>query len=180
MHFRFNFPLLKRAWFQFFPLDINCVSNGIGEDTDAGNFCEKQFSRSHPMASLRICEQVCGQTDIPGTVAHITRNAGFGGLFKGLGITATREVPAFAVYFSSYEVIVRLAPIGIQQLEFDNWLSGSLVRARLLFSLVEGWQEFFPGCSRIHKTSSSRDFKRTTLVVRRSTGDPCIVFRHVG
>ena len=131
-------------------------------------------------ASLRICEQVCGQTDIPGTVAHITRNAGFGGLFKGLGITATREVPAFAVYFSSYEVIVRLAPIGIQQKEFDKCLSGSLVRARLPFSLVAGWLEFFPGCSHIHKTSSSRDFKRTTLVALRSTGDPCIVFRHVG
>ena len=126
-------------------------------------------------ASLRICEQVCGQTDIPGTVAHITRNAGFGGLFKGLGITATREVPAFAVYFSSYEVIVRLAPTGTQLL--DCCLSGSLVRARLPFSLVEGWQEFSRGCSHIHKTSSSRDFKRTTLVVLRSTGDPCIVFR---
>ena len=62
------------------------------------------------LVSPKKCWQVCGQTDISGTVSHITRLAGFGGLLRGLGITATREVPAFAVYFSSYEVIVRLGP----------------------------------------------------------------------
>ena len=64
-------------------------------------------SLSGQLGADQKCWQVCGQTDISGTVSHITRSAGFGGLFRGLGITATREVPAFAVYFSSYEVIVR-------------------------------------------------------------------------
>ena len=108
-------------WY-FFPPDIHCLSNGIGENTDAGGnksiWPTWYFTKDHP--------QVCGQTDISGTVSHITRAAGFGGLFRGLGITATREVPAFAVYFSSYEVIVRWGPDMIV-IRSKDWF-GFLVR----------------------------------------------------
>jgi len=60
-----------------------------------------------PMELVKTQMQVCGQKDIQGAVSNILNNAGLKGLFRGLAITATREVPAFAIYFSSYEVIVR-------------------------------------------------------------------------
>jgi len=85
-----------------------------------------QTSIVSPMELVKTQMQVCGQTDIPGTVAHITRNAGFGGLFKGLGITATREVPAFAVYFSSYEVIVRKFGESTPAVLFGGGMAGVL------------------------------------------------------
>ena len=58
------------------------------------------------MELIKTQMQVCGQTDISGTMSHIYRAAGLPGIFRGLGITATREVPAFAVYFSSYELMM--------------------------------------------------------------------------
>jgi len=65
-----------------------------------------QTSIVSPMELIKTQMQVCGQTDISGTMSHIYRAAGLPGIFRGLGITATREVPAFAVYFSSYELMM--------------------------------------------------------------------------
>jgi len=42
------------------------------------------------------------------TLRSIVDKSGFKGLTRGLGITAMREVPAFGIYFSSYEYMVRL------------------------------------------------------------------------
>lgn len=60
-----------------------------------------------PMELIKTQMQVCGQSDIQGAVSNIFQKAGLKGLCRGLAITATREVPAFAVYFSSYELIIR-------------------------------------------------------------------------
>lgn len=60
-----------------------------------------------PMELIKTQMQVCGQSDIGGAVSNILQKAGVQGLFRGLAVTATREVPAFAAYFSSYELIVR-------------------------------------------------------------------------
>ncbi|CAK1601179.1 unnamed protein product [Parnassius mnemosyne] len=38
---------------------------------------------------------------------HILKNGGFKALFRGLGITAARDSPAFAIYFTSYEAMTR-------------------------------------------------------------------------
>ncbi|XP_068632404.1 mitochondrial basic amino acids transporter-like [Battus philenor] len=38
---------------------------------------------------------------------HIIKNGGFKALFRGLGITAARDSPAFAIYFTSYEIMTR-------------------------------------------------------------------------
>ena len=159
-------------WY-FFPPDIHCLSNGIGENTDAGGnksiWPTWYFTEDHP--------QVCGQTDISGTVSHITRAAGFGGLFRGLGITATREVPAFAVYFSSYEVIVRWGPDMIRiRIDLVSW-SGTWGRAQGPFSSVVEWLECYLGWRPIRKTSSSLVFKQMPLVPLRCTGVLCIVLR---
>jgi len=85
-----------------------------------------QTSIVSPMELVKTQMQVCGQTDISGTVSHITRSAGFGGIFRGLGITATREVPAFAVYFSSYEVIVRNLGESTSAVLFGGGMAGVL------------------------------------------------------
>jgi len=85
-----------------------------------------QTSIVSPMELVKTQMQVCGQTDISGTVSHITRAAGFGGIFRGLGITATREVPAFAVYFSSYEVIVRNLGESTSAVLFGGGMAGVL------------------------------------------------------
>ena len=51
--------------------------------------------------------QVCGKDGIFDSVRHIYTLGGLGGLYRGLLITLTREVPAFGVYFGSYELIIR-------------------------------------------------------------------------
>ncbi|XP_055542258.1 mitochondrial basic amino acids transporter [Wyeomyia smithii] len=38
---------------------------------------------------------------------HIARTEGFRGVFRGLGITAARDMPGFSSYFVSYELMVR-------------------------------------------------------------------------
>ena len=40
-------------------------------------------------------------------IKKIRSQAGFRGLTRGLFLTASREVPGFATYFASYEVMVR-------------------------------------------------------------------------
>ena len=42
------------------------------------------------------------------TVKMITDKVGYKGLARGLGITVCREVPAFGLYFSSYEILVNM------------------------------------------------------------------------
>ena len=41
------------------------------------------------------------------TLVSIVRQSNFRGLFRGLALSIGREVPANAVYFSAYEVLVR-------------------------------------------------------------------------
>ena len=40
-------------------------------------------------------------------LGQIWRTEGVRGVFRGLGITVMREIPAFGVYFSSYEAMTR-------------------------------------------------------------------------
>lgn len=42
-------------------------------------------------------------------VRHIYRNEGPRGLFRGMGITAVRDVPGFASYFVLYEMMIRMS-----------------------------------------------------------------------
>ena len=60
-----------------------------------------------PMELIKTQMQVCGKQGITEAVGHIYNKAGLGGLARGLGITFTREVPAFGVYFGSYELMIR-------------------------------------------------------------------------
>lgn len=41
------------------------------------------------------------------TLVDIIRQSSFRGLFRGLALTIGREVPANAVYFATYEALVR-------------------------------------------------------------------------
>ena len=59
------------------------------------------------MELIKTQMQVCGKQGISEAVAHILNTAGLGGLTRGLAITFTREVPAFGVYFGSYELMIR-------------------------------------------------------------------------
>ena len=60
------------------------------------------------MELIKTQMQVGGEgASISGTLRRILERAGPRGLTRGLGVTVTREVPAFAAYFGSYELIVR-------------------------------------------------------------------------
>ena len=59
------------------------------------------------MELVKTQMQVCGQDSISGCVRTIQRAAGAGGLARGAGLTVAREVPAFGIYFGSYEVMIR-------------------------------------------------------------------------
>ena len=59
------------------------------------------------MELVKTQMQVCGKEGISEAVRHIYGSAGFGGLARGLLVTLTREVPAFGVYFGSYELMIR-------------------------------------------------------------------------
>jgi solute carrier family 25 carnitine/acylcarnitine transporter 20/29 len=56
------------------------------------------------------------------TIRSIVRHSGIKSLARGLGITVCREVPAFGLYFSSYEILVR------QKKNYTAWVftSGGL------------------------------------------------------
>ena len=60
-----------------------------------------------PMELVKTQMQVCGRTGISEAVRHILREGGPGGLARGLAVTVTREVPAFGIYFGSYEYVIR-------------------------------------------------------------------------
>ena len=60
-----------------------------------------------PMELVKTQMQVGGETSISGTLKHIYQAAGASGLARGMGITFTREVPAFGIYFGAYEIMIR-------------------------------------------------------------------------
>jgi len=60
-----------------------------------------------PMELIKTQMQVCGQNGITDAMKTIYTNGGLKGLSRGFGITVLREVPAFGVYFGSYEVMLR-------------------------------------------------------------------------
>jgi len=59
------------------------------------------------MELMKTQMQVCGQTGIKDAIKTIYTSGGLKGLSRGFGITVLREVPAFGVYFGSYEVMLR-------------------------------------------------------------------------
>ena len=59
------------------------------------------------MELVKTQMQVCGKDGISESVRHIYSLGGMRGLFRGLLVTLTREVPAFGVYFGSYELMIR-------------------------------------------------------------------------
>lgn len=60
-----------------------------------------------PMELIKTQMQVCGQNGITDAFKTIYTDGGLKGLGRGFGITVLREVPAFGVYFGSYEVMIR-------------------------------------------------------------------------
>ena len=60
-----------------------------------------------PMELVKTQMQVCGRDGIWEAVRHIVSEGGLGGLARGLAVTVTREVPAFGIYFGSYDYIIR-------------------------------------------------------------------------
>ena len=65
-----------------------------------------QFLAS-PTDLVKTQMQVCGRDGIWAAVRHIVSEGGLGGLARGLAVTVTREVPAFGIYFGSYDYIIR-------------------------------------------------------------------------
>lgn len=83
---------------------------------------------------IQIQEHICA----PGTqlykgpmdcVRQIWRGEGMRGMFRGLGITAARDVPAFFFYFASYEAMTRQddpsIPIGTAHMMIAGGLAGT-------------------------------------------------------
>jgi len=60
-----------------------------------------------PMELVKTQMQVCGQNSITDAIRTIYSNGGLSGLGRGFGITVLREVPAFGIYFGSYELMLR-------------------------------------------------------------------------
>jgi len=60
-----------------------------------------------PIELIKTQMQVCGQNGIGDAMRTIYTNGGLKGLGRGFGITVLREVPAFGIYFGSYEVMIR-------------------------------------------------------------------------
>ena len=62
-----------------------------------------------PLELVKIQQQVRPEcTSATETVRSLVDKTGFKGLTRGLGLTVLREVPAFGLYFSSYEFMVKL------------------------------------------------------------------------
>ena len=59
------------------------------------------------MELVKTQMQVGGETSISGTLKHIYKSAGVAGLARGMGLTFTREVPAFGIYVGAYEIMIR-------------------------------------------------------------------------
>ena len=59
------------------------------------------------MELIKTQMQVGGETSLVAATTNIYRAAGLPGLGRGMAITLTREVPAFGIYFGSYEICVR-------------------------------------------------------------------------
>ena len=51
--------------------------------------------------------QICGRTGIFDALRAVIAQAGMAGLYRGLGVTIMREVPAVGVYFGSCEALLR-------------------------------------------------------------------------
>ena len=59
------------------------------------------------MELVKTQMQVCGRDGISDAVRAIVTEGGVRGLARGLAVTVTREVPAFGIYFGSYEYVIR-------------------------------------------------------------------------
>ena len=105
------------------------------------------------MELVKTQMQVCGKDGISDVVRDISRRAGLGGLARGLAVTVTREVPAFGVYFGSYELMIRSDDS--HEHVCDQRLAGSWVTAHPRCWSVAGWRVSSPGCSPSLRTSSS-------------------------
>ena len=59
---------------------------------------------------------------------QIWRGEGVRGLFRGLGVTVAREIPAFALYFASFEAMTRQPgqPVGTAHLMVAGGVAGVL------------------------------------------------------
>ena len=64
-------------------------------------------------------------------IKKIRSQAGFRGLTRGLFLTASREVPGFATYFASYEVMVR--SVGILLDYINTSITSILHRLKQLY-----------------------------------------------
>ena len=60
------------------------------------------------MELVKTQMQVGEASSIGSTMRNIWTNGGVRGMTRGLAITFTREIPAFGIYFGSYEVMIRL------------------------------------------------------------------------
>lgn len=91
---------------------------------------------------------------------QIWRSEGVRGIFRGLGITIAREIPAFSLYFASYEAMTRqrdpTQPIGTLHMMMAGGFAGvfswlftypiDLVKSRLQVKSFH-----FPLCRRVTK-----------------------------
>jgi len=59
------------------------------------------------MELVKTQMQVNESATVSATMRNILQNGGFKGACRGLAITFTREIPAFGVYFGSYEIMIR-------------------------------------------------------------------------
>ena len=78
-----------------------------------------------PMELIKTQMQVRNDSNKMSEIVKMIREkAGYRGLARGLGITICREVPAFGIYFSSYEVLVNMHKNSTAWVFFAGGISG--------------------------------------------------------
>lgn len=64
-------------------------------------------------------------------LVNIHRKSGIRGIFKGLGLTISREIPAFSSYFFTYELLTRNErdePTSTAKMLFAGGMAGKILQ----------------------------------------------------
>ena len=117
------------------------------------------------MELLKTQMQICGRTGICDALQAVVGQAGLAGLYRGLGVTMMREVPAEGVYFGSYEAMLR-------SFELHKNLNRCMIFSR------------FGDSTTVIVTAGgillNQNYTQIHLEQIRNTEDLCIAFRKAG
>lgn len=99
------------------------------------------------------------------------------GIFRGLNITITREIPAFGLYFGTYEAMTRredaTQPLGTFHMLMAGGFAGvfswlftypiDFVKSRLQVVLSSNFEEIFPSLQHIGRWSNDSIFQLVNI-----------------